>query len=83
MTHGYLDVVQLALLVLIAARVYGADVRQAARRLKRWRAGRTELHTVTERKGSADDIIDVAAQLVADETKRRLWLIRSGSNDVA
>lgn len=83
MTHGYLDVAQLALLVLVAAKVYGTDVRRVVRRFKRWRARRTEPHTVTERKGGADDVIDVAAQLVADETKRRLWLIRSGFNDVA
>ena len=83
MTHGYLDVVQLALLVLVAAKPYGPDVRRAVRRLKRWRARRGKLHTEAARNCGTDDVIDVAAQLVADETKRRLWLIRSGSDDAA
>lgn len=83
MTHSYVNVAQLALLVLVAAKVYGADVRRAARHLKRWRTHRGMLHTATARSGRTDDVIDVAAQVVANETKRRLWLIRSGSNDVA
>lgn len=83
MTHGYLDVVQLALLVLVTANVYGAGVRRLARSFKRWRIRRGKLHTGTARNSGMDDVIDVAAQLVADETKRRLSLIRSGSDDVA
>ena len=83
MTHSYFGVAQMALLLLIAVRVYGPDMRRLARRVKRWRARRGKLHTVAAHNGDTDDVIDVAAQPVADETKRRLWLIRSGSNDVA
>lgn len=83
MTHSYLDVAQLVLLVLVTVKVHRSDVRRAASRIKRWRARRGKLHTVTAHNGDTDGVIDVAAQLVADETKRRLWVIRSGSNDVA
>lgn len=83
MTDSYLDVAQMTLLVLVTAKVYGSDVRRAFRHLKRWCARRGKLHAAAACKSGTDDAIDVTAQLVADETKRRLWLIRSGSNDVA
>lgn len=83
MSSYCLDVAQLALLMIISVRVYGADVRRIACTVERWRLLQRRLDKLAVADGRNGEGIDIAAQLVADEVKRRLWLIRSGSDHVA
>ncbi len=75
---------QTVLLVALVLHAYGPKLRRLVRRVRAHRAHRRlvvgDSHA---RCVEVRDQADVAAHVVSDEAKRRLWLIRSGPNDVA
>ncbi len=75
---------QTFLLVALVVNTYGPKLRRLIQQVRVRRAQRRlGVHDVHARSVNVRDRADVAARVVSDEVKRRLWLIRSGPNDVA
>lgn len=75
---------QTILLLTLVLHTYGPKLRRLVRRARARRAHRQLVaQDAHARCVDVRDRADVAAHVVSDEVKRRLWLIRSGPNDVA
>ncbi|GEM_PF-3427268 len=75
---------QTFLLAALVVNAYGPKLGRLIRHVRARRAQRRlGVHDVHARCVDVRDRADVAAHVVSDEVKRRLWLIRSGPNDVA
>ncbi len=75
---------QTLLIVALVLHAYGPKLRRLAHRVRARRSHRRlVLRDAHARCVKVRDQADVAAHVVSDEVKRRLWLIRSGPNDVA
>ncbi len=75
---------QTLLIVALVLHAYGPKLRRLAHRVRARRAHRRLVVRDTHaRCVEVRDQADVAAHVVSDEARRRLWLIRSGPSDVA
>jgi len=75
---------QTLLILALVLHVYGPKLRRLIRRVRARRAHRRlVVQDAHARCVEVRDRADVAAHIVSDEAKRRLWLIRSSPNNVA
>ena len=75
---------QTFLLLALVWATFGPEVKRLVRRVRARRdQRRLSVQEVQARCVEVRDRSDAAAHVVSGEVKRRLWLIRSGPNDVA